>query len=236
MRLENVPPSYVLIAAGVLGLTACSESTPPGGGPDVEPISEAKDSVAIRIETDGTGNCNFDPLVGNRYVAALNNTDYANGAMCGACAEVEGPSGQKVIVRVVDSCAGCTGEEIGLSEQSLDTLGAQGQVQASIRWRYVSCPVAGPVQYRFKEDSSPYWVAIQVRNHRLPIQKLEWDKGGTWVDVPRQPYNYFVEPSGMGPGPIRLRVTAADGQQLEDTLPQVIAATVVVGAAQFQAP
>lgn len=235
MRRENVPPPYVLIAAGVLGLTACSESTPPGGGPGVEPISDQKDSVAIRVESDGTGNCNFDVLLGDRYVAALNNTDYANGSVCGACAEVEGPSKQKVIVRVVDSCAGCTEGQIGLSQESFDTLGGQGQLQAPVRWRYVTCPVEGPVRYRFKEDSNPYWVAIQVRNHRVPIQKLEWDKSGTWIEVPRQPYNYFVEPAGMGPGPIHLRVTATNGQQLEDTLPQVIPATIVDGAAQFKA-
>jgi expansin (peptidoglycan-binding protein) len=236
MRRENVSPSYVLIAAGVLGLTACSESVPPGGGPDVEPISDLRESVAIRIETDGTGNCNFDALAVDRYVAALNNIDYVNGAMCGACAEVKGPSGQKVVVRIVDSCAGCTGDQLGLSEQAFDAMGSQGQVQVPIKWQYVSCQVAGPLQYRFKEDSNEYWVAIQVRNHRLPIQKLEWDKGGTWVEVARQPYNYFVEPSGMGPGPIHLRVTATDGQQIEDTLPQVIQATIVIGSAQFKKP
>lgn len=234
MRRENVPSPYVLIAAGVLGLTACSDSTT-SEDPPVVPISEGKESVAIRIESDGTGNCNFDSLPGERHVAALNNTDYASGTMCGACAEVVGPDNKKVLVRIVDSCAGCTAEQLGLSKETFDAMGASNLLQTSIRWRYVTCPVEGPVRYRFKEDSNPYWVAIQVRNHRLPIQKLEWEKSGTWVEVPRQPYNYFVEPSGMGPGPIRVRVTATDGQQLEDTLPQVIPATIVDGAAQFKA-
>ncbi len=233
MRRENVPPSYVLIAAGVLGLTACSDSS--SEDPEVVPISDGKEGVAIRIESDGTGNCNFDSLPGVRYVAALNTTDYAAGTMCGACAEVEGPSGQKALVRVVDSCAGCTTDQLGLSKETFDIMGAASLLQANVRWRYVTCPVEGPIRYRFKEDSNPYWVAIQVRNHLLPIKKLEWEKGGTWLEVPRQPYNYFVEPSGMGPGPVHLRVTATDGQQLEDTLPMVMQATIVDGAAQFKA-
>jgi expansin (peptidoglycan-binding protein) len=200
----------------------------------VVPISDGKESLAIRIESDGTGNCNFDPLPGARYVAALNNTDYASGTMCGACAEVEGLDSKKVLVHIVDSCAGCTPEQIGLSKDTFDAMGAASLLQANVRWKYVTCPVEGPIRYRFKEDSNAYWAAIQVRNHRLPIQKLEWEKGGTWLEVPRQPYNYFVE-SGMGPGPIHVRVTATDGQQLEDTLPQVIPATLVDGAAQFNA-
>ena len=113
--------------------------------------------------------------------------------------------------------------------------GAEGY-RVQTRWRLVSCAVQGPVRYRIKEGSSADWTAIQVRNHLLPIKKLEWEKSGTWVEVTRQPYNYFVEPSGMGAGPIRVRVTATDGQQLEDTLPQVIQATIVIGAAQFAKP
>jgi expansin (peptidoglycan-binding protein) len=235
MRRENVLSPYVLIAAGVLGLAACSDSSTTEEDPPVVPISEGKESVAIRIESDGTGNCNFDSLPNERYVAALNSTDYAAGTMCGACAEVQGPDNKKVLVRIVDSCAGCTSEQVGLSKETFDAMGAAGLLQSNIRWRYVTCPVEGPIRYRFKEDSNPFWVAIQVRNHLLPIKKLEWEKGGTWVEVTRQPYNYFVEPFGMGAGPIRVRVTATDGQQLEDTLPQVLQATIVDGAAQFKA-
>jgi len=233
MRRENVLSPHVLIAAGMLSLAACSSSTPEGG--PIEPISDQRESVATRIESDGTGNCNFDASPDDLNVAALNSIDYVNGAMCGACAEVEGPNQKKVVVRIVDSCAGCTAEQIALSKQAFEKMGATDYLQMTVRWSYVTCPVVGPVRYRFKEDSNPYWVAIQMRNHRLPIQKLEWQKSGAWVEVKREPYNYFVEPSGMGPGPIRVRVTASDGQQLEDTLPQVLQANVIDGAAQFEA-
>jgi expansin (peptidoglycan-binding protein) len=199
------------------------------------PISEEKEIMAIRVASDGTGNCNFDASPEDLRVAALSPPEYAESAMCGACAELQGPNGQKVRVRVVDSCSGCTEAQLGVSPQTFEAMGAADLLQTNIRWRYVTCGMQGPVRYRLKEDSSPYWVAIQVRNHVRPIQKLEWQKDGAWVEVKREAYNYFVEPSGMGPGPVRVRVTASDGQQLEDTLPTIKQATIIDGAAQFSA-
>jgi expansin (peptidoglycan-binding protein) len=234
MRFENVFSPHVLIAAGVLGLTACSASNPQEE--PVSALSEDRQSVATRIASDGTGNCNFSPSPEDLNVAALSPTEYAEAAKCGACAELEGPNKKKVRVRVVDSCSGCTADQLGVSPQVFEAMGAGDLLQTTIHWRYISCPVQGPVRYRFKEDSSQYWVAIQVRNHRLPIQKFEWQKDGAWVEVPRTAYNYFVENAGMGPGPLKVRITATDGQVLEDTLPTVLQATVVDGAAQFDTP
>jgi expansin (peptidoglycan-binding protein) len=234
MRFENVLPPRVLIAAGVLGLAACSSSTPPGEEIPVEPLSDQKDIGAIRVASDGTGNCNFDPSPDDLLVAALNPTEYANAAVCGSCIELQGPNQKPVHARIVDSCSGCSTAELGVTPQVFEAMGAKDLLKTTIKWRYTTCPVEGPVRYRFKEDSSQYWVAIQVRNHKRPIQKLEWNKNGTWVEVHREAYNYFVEPSGMGAGPIQVRVTATDGETLEDTLPTVAAGTVVDGAAQFK--
>jgi expansin (peptidoglycan-binding protein) len=233
MQRENALSLHVLIAAGTLGLLACHGSTLEDV--PVEPISEHKDTVAIRIESDGTGNCNFDANSDDMNVMSLNNNEYREGAMCGACMEVVGPNQKPVVVRVVDRCYGCSPEQFGLSKQVFEKMGAADFQQKTITWRYVTCPVTGPIHYHIKEGSSQYWTAIQMRNHRLPIQKLEWLKNGTWVDVKRESYNYFVEPGGMGPGPIRVRVTASDGQQLEDTLPEILQATTIQGAAQFDA-
>ncbi len=232
MRSENVLSPHVLIAVGVLGLAGCSASNPPDEL-SVDPISDQKEIETIRIASDGTGNCNFDPSPDDLNVAALNPTEYAEAALCGGCMELQGPNQKKVHVRIVDSCSGCTTSELGVTPQVFEAMGAGDLLKATVKWRYITCPVQGPVRYRFKEDSSQYWVALQVRNHRLPIQKLEWNKNGTWVEVKRQPYNYFVEPSGMGPGPVQVRVTATNGQTLEDTLPTVVPGTVVDGTAQF---
>jgi expansin len=232
MRFENVPSPHVLIAVGVLGLTACSDSNPPEI--PVDPLSEEKTSMAIRFSSDGTGNCNFPVSQQDLHVIALDPTAYADAAMCGACAEIELPEQKKKVrVRVVDSCSGCAPEQLGVTPQAFDAMGGGNLQQASVRWRFITCPVEGPVRYHIKDGSSAYWAAIQVRNHRLPIQKLEWEKNGTWQEVARAPYNYFVQ-ENLGPGPVHLRLTANNGKTLEDTLPYIQGDTVVDGAAQFE--
>jgi expansin (peptidoglycan-binding protein) len=94
--------------------------------------------------------------------------------------------------------------------------------------------VTGPVAYQFKQGSSQWWTAVQARNHRVPIRSLVWNKGGTWIDVQRANYNYFVEAAGMGTGAVRLRIVSWDGQTLEDTVPGVMENQTFAGAAQFK--
>ncbi len=73
-----------------------------------------------------------------------------------------------------------------------------------------------------------------MRNHRLPIRSLAYQSGGAWVDVARENYNYFVAQGGTGPGSIHVRITAWDGQTLEDELPGPNADAVYDGHGQFQ--
>lgn len=97
--------------------------------------------------------------------------------------------------------------------------------------------MTGNVAYHLKDGSSNYWTAIQVRNHKLPVAKLEYRKNGSYVEMKREDYNYFVEASGVGPQPsgLAVRVTAADGQTLEDTLPGTVQSDVTIpGKAQFR--
>jgi expansin (peptidoglycan-binding protein) len=160
---------------------------------------------------------------------------YESGKNCCACIEVEGPLGNGV-VRVTDSCPECRPHHLDLSRSAFAKAANMIDGRVNIRWRYVACNVLGPVQYHVKEGSSQWWTVIQVRNHRLPIAKLEWYSNGAWVNVPREHYNYFVAAAGMGPGPMRIRITATDGQTLEDTLPGLQPDTVFQGSGQFAPP
>lgn len=233
MRLANVSSLPVLISAGALGLLACSDASEDPGA-QVVPISDKRQAVAIRFQTNGTGSCNFDANPENLNVAALNADDFNQAGMCGACMEVEGAVG-KVVVRVVDVCQGCAPDQFALTPQAFESMASSDYLLMNVSWRYVSCPVVGPLRYRIKEGSNPYWAALQLRNHRLPIKTLEWLRESTWVPLQRQPYNYFVESRGMGGGPVQLRVTALDGQVLEDTLPRITEGLLVDGAGQFEA-
>jgi expansin (peptidoglycan-binding protein) len=217
-------------SACLLALMACSSSDDVAG--EVRALGEFQSGVATYYNATGAGHCGYDASPDDMDVAAMDAPQFADSALCGACAEVDGPQGT-VRVRIVDSCPECEAGHLDLSKQAFAKIAPVADGRVPTQWRLVSCTVQGPVRYRIKEGSSEYWAAIQVRNHRLPIQKLEWQKSGAWVDVKREPYNYFVVAAGMGPGPVKIRITATDGQKLEDTLPEIKAEKIFDGAAQF---
>jgi len=149
---------------------------------------------------------------------------------------VEGPRGT-LRVRIVDSCPDCSDKgHLDLSRSAFAKIANPGDGRVPVRWRMVACNTPGPVRYHFKGGSNPWWTAIQVRNHLLPVTKLEAWKNGAWVSLPRADHNYFVADKGLGSGAVKLRVTALGGQTLEDTLPGVGDNKTFDGKAQFQAP
>ncbi len=146
---------------------------------------------------------------------------------------MSGPLGS-VTVRIVDLCPGCEQGHLDLSMEAFAQIADVAAGRVPITWQVVPCAVAGNVEHRYKEGSSQYWTAIQVRNHRLPVSALEVQLGGARQPVMRSDYNYFVDAAGVGTsGSFAVRVTASDGQQLVDTLPPVQPALVAAGAAQF---
>ena len=179
---------------------------------------------------DGTGNCSFD--AGDVMVAAMNGADYDHAAWCGACLEVTSGAA-RVIVRVVDQCPGCKHGDLDLSEQAFAQLAPVEKGRIPITWREVACDVGThTLSYRIKDNSNPFWIGIQVRDHRYPIAKLEArDASGGWTAIARADYNYFVAPHGLGAGPFALRVTDTRGHVVEDA-----AVPIAGGASASQLP
>jgi expansin (peptidoglycan-binding protein) len=181
---------------------------------------------------DGTGNCSFDATPNDLMIGAMNATDYAASAACGACAHLSGPNGE-LTIRVVDQCPECPQGNIDLSPVAFDKIAQRAQGRVPITWQYVGCTVTGSLAYRFKEGSSQYWTAVQVRNHRYRVAKFEYLKSGSYVNVHREEYDYFVEPAGMGPGPYTFRVTDIYGDAVIDQNIALQVAQVVPGSVQF---
>jgi expansin (peptidoglycan-binding protein) len=204
-----------------------------GGGSGGGPMSSPESGVATYYDATGEGACSFDATPSDLDVAAIDMPEWHGSAPCGECAAVTGPKGM-VTVRIVDLCPGCEKGHLDLSMEAFAKIADVSAGRVPITWQVVPCAVSGPVEYRYKEGSSQYWTAIQVRNHRLPITQLEVQVGGAWQTVARSDYNYFVDAAGVGTtGGFSVRITAADGQQLVDALPPVQSALVVDGAAQF---
>lgn len=217
---------------------ACSHDDEAHEGPTRPLTTEVHEGVATFYDADGTGNCSFDASPDDLDVVALALPEYDKSASCGGCLRVTGPDGE-VTVRVVDSCPGCHehGINLDLSESAFAKIANPKRGRIPITYRLVECPVSGNLAFHFKSGSSKYWTAIQVRNHKLPIAKLEYRRGSSWVEMPRADYNYFVAEKGVGDQPdgLRLRVTASDGQRIEETLPGDIQSNrVVQGTKQFE--
>ncbi len=167
-------------------------------------------------------------------VGAMNHTDYAGSAVCGACVHITGPSGEAT-VRIVDQCPECQPGDIDLSQEAFAKLADPSLGRVTIHWTYVACDESGPIVYHFKEGSNQWWTAVQIRDARYAVASFEFQQGGQWVSVSRQDYNYFVADSGMGPGPYTFRVTDVNGAQLVDMNVPFVVAGDAPGAAQFPA-
>lgn len=232
-----------LLATGVLVASCHSASNAPGaagssnggggGGPSPSCAAPAlHKGQGTYYAATGGGACGFDPTPNDLMVAAMNQPDYDNSGVCGACVAVTGPNGSAT-VRIVDLCPECKSGDLDLSQSAFAKLADPSLGRIAIQWRFVACSVSGPIRYHFKDGSSQWWTAVQIRNHRYAIAKFEYMKAGAYVNVPRVNYNYFVAGSGMGPGPYAFRVSDVQGHVLVDHGIALQPNSDVPGAAQF---
>lgn len=223
--------------AAALVLAACSREPPPTPVPEAPACAAPRPPIigeATHYGADGSGKCSFER--GDRYVAAASPTDYARGELCGACLVVTGPDDSEVVVRVVDRCPACKPGTLDLSREAFALLAPLAKGRIRITWQPVPCEVTGPIAFRFKDRSNAFWTAIQLRNHRYPITRLETrERDGKYRSLHREDYNYFVSAKGLGPGPYTLRATDTRGHAIETSDLAAGEAVIRDGAAQFPA-
>jgi expansin (peptidoglycan-binding protein) len=165
---------------------------------------------------DGSGNCSY-PAGGSVLYAAMNDADYEMSKACGAYIEATGPKGT-VTVRIVDRCPECAPGDIDFSPEAFDLIAERRAGRVPISWHLVSAPASvTTMQFVVKDGSNPWWIGIQVRNHATVLSGVEALVNGSWVELERQEYNYFLAPSGLGNGPFTVRVTDLYGEQLVKT-------------------
>ncbi|XCA42194.1 expansin EXLX1 family cellulose-binding protein [Trinickia caryophylli] len=144
---------------------------------------------------------------------------------------------QSVVVRVDNSCPGCAAGNVDLSQEAFALISPIGAGQIPISWKYVSCAPPTMKLY-FKEGSSQWWTAVQVRDHRNPVASLAYRASGStgaYIPLERQTYNYFLAPSGMGPGPYDLQITDVFGQTITATGVALAVTTEIDLGQQFPA-
>lgn len=221
------------LLSGALLFIACGEASSPRAQTSPCAGAATYQGEATYYGADGSGNCSFPATPDDLDVAAINDHDYAASASCGACVRVQGPKGA-ITLRIVDRCPECPAGNLDLSASAFRSIAEVSAGRVPITWSFAPCAVEGNLRYHFKEGSSAYWTAVQVRNHRIAVAKLEFrDAQGQWQAMERQNYNYFVRSSGLGPGPYAFRVTDASGQVIEDADIPLRVNEEVSGSGQF---
>jgi expansin len=205
------------IRPGAPGTSAAAVPTPSptGTGGVLHPRTVYRGKGTAYSLGGGSGSCLYEQAsaaTAGMY-AALGDADYADTAACGAYLRVNGPAGSAV-VRVVDRCSGCGAGDVALSPTAFTQIAGDGVGPVAVTWSLASPPVIGPVQFEVRDGSSAWWLGIQPRGFRNPVASLEVLVQGVWQDLARQDYDYFVAPSGFGPGPFTVRITDIYGQSL----------------------
>lgn len=161
------------------------------------------------------GNCSLPVATGDYMHCALNTIDYDGSNACGACIEVTGEKGS-IKLKVVDRCPECAEGDVDMTEQAFGMIDDIIDGRVPISWKFVPCDIPNneSIKVNFKEGSSIYWTAIQFRNIRHAIAKMEYQlSDSSWKSVNRELFNFFIETDGIA-SPMNLRITSVLGEEL----------------------
>lgn len=176
-------------------------------------IHEGEGTFYAGVAGSSSGNCSLPVDNGDFLHCALNTIDYNNSNACGACIEVNGPSGI-VFLTVVDRCPECAVGDVDMTQEAFAMIADPIDGRVPITWKFVPCQTEKKIDINFKEGSSEFWTAIQFRNVEHAISLMEYrNNSNQWTHVNRELFNFFIEPNGI-PSPMTLRVTSVLGEQL----------------------
>jgi len=221
---------YVFLFLGCLVLINCQLSR-------LYTTRQQGDGTYYGANSGSGGACSIYPrpsFASNIPTVAMNAPQWANSGACGMCLQLSGsgkgsganPITGTTLVMVDNLCPECkTG--------SLD-LAKNGDGRWSINWIAVDCPTSGGLTYKF-QGSNPYYLKMQIGNHKIPVQAVQFGKGGKWYGATRTSDNFF-NPSGYpypATFPLKVRVQGINGQWVDDEVPSV-STTPVKGNANIQ--
>jgi expansin len=164
------------------------------------------------------GACSLPPPADGLY-AAVGPADFAGSEACGRCALVSGPLGT-VTVPITDLCPGCAAGNLDLSPVAFAAIGVLDDGIVPIAWETVACDVGETAMALEFENSNPYYLKVQVQNHRHGVASVEMQDGSAWVAMVRTFDDHFERTAG-GPfaEPFHFRITSVHGQVVESANP-----------------
>ena len=206
---------------------------PAAAAEPAKPAAVEHTGEAVFYDSKGSGACSLTFTHDAAVLSAPNVVDNKIEA-CGQCLEITGPGGTAV-VEVVDRGNTCADDLLVINKPAFDRIaGKASEGRETIKWKQVPCAVTGTLELLIKKSSSACWTAIQVRNHRLPVKSVSLKKGDAWIEMTRSNDNYFVAEKGAFAGAFTIRITANDGQTVEQTLDKWKDGQTYPAAGQFK--
>ncbi len=160
----------------------------------------------------------LDPVSKDYWITAMNLPDYNCAELAGAYLEVTGELGT-INVLVTDLLPEGKKGDLDLYTDAFPLIAPAEKGRVPVTWKIVPLDTAADalLSYKYKVGSTEFWCAVQVRNHRYPIETLEYlSSDGEFVKLPRRNFNYFEAQSGLGKGPFTFRITDIYGQVVID--------------------
>jgi len=190
-------------------------------------------ACAYAITHTGNGNDgDWDTVEGistgdGGYFGAMNTTDYAQGAACGACVEAS-YNGKKVVLTIVDECPigsnpVCTKGHIDLSRKAIRQLESNASLEnlKNVSWHYVKCPAAGNVKVRLHPNQTADWQPVIIENGLYPLKSVTLNGvnatrsgnnsgGNAWIASPQKP-PYVVKATDVNNNAITFSYSGGSG-------------------------
>jgi len=195
-------------------------------------------------ESTTGGACGFGTLTPSFVTSsirqvAMNPNFFAGSLGCGMCVSMKGTgsgSGKNPV--------STTAFTVFVSD--LFPTGGNGDIDLSsstgedgkwvISWKAIPCPVGtGKFSYKF-EGSNIYYLKLQVVGHSVPVQSIEFVKGGTAYPGVRTTDNFFTLPSTYPTPvtfPLSINVVDTNGQKVSDTINSLSNDVLIQGKVQF---
>lgn len=183
--------------------------------------------------------CHYPTSTLPQYYGAMNEYDWNNSGVCGACVEIAN-GGNKLVVQITDECPFKGNEQwckqgshhIDLNAAAYQKLGANNN--PAVTWKYVPCTTTGNIKFYFDKAVQQYYLAVTPMNARNLVAKMEVKAKGVWTALTHTNYNTYELTMGAGVGDMTFRVTDIYNHVIIDTV-TMAADKVVDGNKQFAA-
>lgn len=185
--------------------------------------------------------CHYPTSTLPQYYGAMNEFDWNNSGVCGACVEITNTQNQKkLVVQITDECPYKGNEQwckqgshhIDLNGAAYGALGANNN--PAVNWKFVPCTSSGNIKYYFDKAVQQYYLAVTPMNTRNLMKKMEVQVMGSFVALDHTDYNTYELKTGAGTGTLTFRLTDIYDHVIVDSV-MMQADKVVDGGKQFAA-